>query len=94
MYALATIFEMPTRRGREAIGVLVAQIIGMRVTLTTEIIEPDRRAGVLVGQSDLCGMNAALSCALSGHVQTVVTSDTNFGDAAETRGRPARSMNK
>jgi hypothetical protein len=41
MYALATIFEMPTRRSREAIGVLVAQIIGMRVALTTEIIEPD-----------------------------------------------------
>jgi hypothetical protein len=41
MYALATIFEMPTRRGREPIGVLVAQIIGMRVALTTEIIEPD-----------------------------------------------------
>jgi hypothetical protein len=41
MYALATIFEMPTRRSRETIGVLVAQIIGMRVALTTEIIEPD-----------------------------------------------------
>ena len=94
MHALASIFEMPTRRGREAIGMLIAQIIGMGVALVTEVIKPDRRTGVLIGQCDRCAMNATLSCALSRHVQTVVTSDTNFGDAAETLGHPARSMNK
>ena len=85
---------MPARGGREPIGVLVAQIIGMRVSFEAEIIEPHGRTGVLIRESDRCAVDASLSCALSRHGQTVVTMVTNFSDAAETLGHPAPSMNE
>jgi len=94
MHALTSVFKVPARWGREPIGVLVAQIIGMRVSFGAEVIKPDRRTGVLVGESDCCAVDASLSCALSRHVQTVVTVVTNFSDAAETLGHPAPSMNE
>ena len=92
--ALTPIFEMPARGSRQAIGVLVAQIIGMGVSFEAEIVKPDRGAGVLIGESDRGAMDASLSCALSRHGQTVVTMVTNFSDAAETLGHPAPSMNE
>jgi hypothetical protein len=52
MHALTPVFEMPARGGREPIGVLVAQIVGMRVAFEAEIIEPNRGTGVLVRESD------------------------------------------
>ena len=66
--SLTAIFEVPTRGGGQTIGVLVAQVIGVRVTLRAQIVEPDEGTGVLVREGDGCRMDTPLSRALPSHI--------------------------
>jgi hypothetical protein len=65
----------------------------MWVTLWAEVIKPDRGSRILIRQRDCGGMHTALSGALPGHKQTVVTVCHKMGDAARTGAHGTRSMN-
>jgi hypothetical protein len=65
--SLTAIFEVPTRGGGQSIGVLVTQVIGVRVTLGAQIVEPNKGSGVLVCEGDRCRMDTPLSRALPCH---------------------------
>ena len=69
MIAVATVFQVPSGRWLGAVGMLVAQVIGVRIPLGREIVEPSDRTRILIGQSDSCWMNTSLSRALTGHVE-------------------------
>jgi hypothetical protein len=66
----------------------------MRVALWTEVVKPNRGSRVLIRQRDCGGMHTALSGALPGHKQTVVTVCHKMGDAARTGAHRTRSMNR
>ncbi len=72
---------MPARRGLEPIRVLVAEVVGVRISLWGQIVQPHLGTGVLIGQRDGCLMNASLSSALPCHDKTVVSGQCEIGDA-------------
>ena len=48
--AVAAVGEAPAERDRQRRGVAPAQVVGVRIALGEELVEPDLRAAVLVGQ--------------------------------------------
>ena len=52
--AESTVVEVPTRRHRETFGVSFAHVVGVRIALGGEVVEPDLRAAVVIRQGDHC----------------------------------------
>ena len=50
--AVAAVGEVPAERDGQAGGVAAAEVVGVRVALGAELLEPDLGPGVLVGQGD------------------------------------------
>lgn len=67
--ALTAIFQVPARGRLGAVAVLVAQVIGVRVTFWREVIKPGNGPSILIGQRDSCRMNTSLSRAVPSHVE-------------------------
>lgn len=47
---VTAILETPTRRHAETFAVALAQVVGMRITFTSQVVEPRNGTAVLVGE--------------------------------------------
>ena len=77
---MAAVLETPTRWHRKPLAMAFTQVVGVRVSLASEVVEPRDRTAVLVGEGHRSRCSATGARAVTCHVKTVMEHDSRLVD--------------
>ena len=78
--SIATIFQTPTTRNRKPATMCLVQVVGVRIDLFSQVINPNQRTTVLIRQCESGIMLTGWTRTLTGHVSNLILTSPQSAD--------------